>query len=364
VDAAGMLRAFIAEPFLVSKIEEHKQQLIRPCLSCNQLCLDSIFSGKGLGCVVNPFVGREGEPLKKREFGKKILVVGAGISGLGYAAMTAKENNVTVWEKSEDYGGVGNLVARIPYREDIADYIKYLYEKCRYLDVQFEWNHDADPDELRRVVRNGIYDKVIIAAGSFKKRLEYPTAEGACIMTAEECLSSDKLSGRRIVVIGSGYRAVQTAQYCLQTEKDGDRQLAFLQRYESTQTAFAKEAMGWQDASVTILSPAAVAGSGFGISTRWMMLSDIREQGVEIVTGAAIQRIEKDRVVYSLEDGSERELQEDLVVACEGWIKNGKFSCFPDPDIDEITVIGDAMRPMTIAGAVRESFDSAWSMSV
>jgi len=364
VDAAGMLRPFIADPYLVLKLENDRVEDIRPCLSCNQMCLDMIFSGKGLGCVVNPYAGIEGHILKMQEYGENILVIGAGISGMAYAAMAAQSNHVTIWEKTEVYGGIGRLIARIPYRGETENYIEYLYHQCCSKGVKFVWNRDADAEELKRLIKDGIFSRVIIAAGSSVKKLEYPIDAGVHVMTPEECMACRSPLGRRVVIIGSDYRTVQIAQYCLGAEREGDRELAFLKQYQPSHMDFAKRSMGWEDKSLTIIAPGRSVGAGFGKSTKWMMLSEIKKAGVIIEEQASVVRIEKEKVIFRKRDGSEHALPADLIVACDGWIKNGKFAGFPDSSTDKIVVIGDALKPTTISGAIRECSELAFTISV
>lgn len=66
------------------------------------------------------------------------------------------------------------------------------------------------------------------------------------------------------MVIGSGYKAVQTAQFCVDARKEGDREQRFLERFAPEQIALANNIMRWGKSSVTLLAPGGKAGGGFG----------------------------------------------------------------------------------------------------
>lgn len=393
-DMAGILRGLIAEPYLVKKYMEGRVKDIRPCLSCNQ-CLERIFSGVKLKCVVNPFVGKEayGEP--KRQKGQSILVIGAGISGMVYASLMADRNRVTIWEKSLNYGGSGNVVARIPNREEVENYLDYLFRRCIFQGVTFKWNKEGKRSEIKKLLERGRFDKVIIAAGSSLITSKYKIAGEAPVYLAEECILTNVPKGRNIVVLGSGYKAVQTAQYCVKAGKSGDEEQEFLSRYAPEYLKFANNIMNWGKNSVTLLSPDKKVGQGFGKSTRWMMLKDIKEMGVTIETEAKVKLIEKRQVIYTVGE-EEKVIPSDMVIISEGWEKNHDFTAEMPEDIlgttpktisksdctdqlamlekveerkelvlesmefaEKIQIIGDAKRPGRISEAVEDAYRAA-----
>ncbi|MDO4554856.1 MAG: FAD-dependent oxidoreductase [Lachnospiraceae bacterium] len=368
-DFAGMLRSLIAEPFLVKKYMAGKTDQIRPCLSCNQKCLDQIFSGKELACAVNPFAGKETAKKKTRE-NQKLLVIGAGISGMAYALLMADTNHVTVWEQEMTCGGTALAVKNIPNQEAVGAYIDYLYQQCILKEVHFCWKKKADTKQIKQFLLEGTYDRVIIAAGSRQKSFVENRLLAGCeiepgshMINSEECLKMKKLSGRQIVILGGSYKAVQTALYCKEALKTGDEEQAFLKRYAPEYVTFANNMMDWEESTVTLLSPDRQAGRGFGKSTRWMMLKEIKEKGVTVETDVSVKQILKDRIIYRAGE-EEKSIPADLVVLSEGWEKNQEFH-FDETDplekelADRITVIGDAKRPGRISEAVNDAFGAA-----
>ena len=331
-----------------------------------------------LGCAVNPYVGREGDDLQVRSTGKKILVVGAGVSGLAYAARMSSCNKVEIWEAGDNYGGSGKLVAKLPFRSDVGTYLNYLFRACIENHVKFCWGVKADAEKIVKVLKERRYDFVVIATGSRTRTDRYPRSPEARVISAEECIRLDLIRSSRIVVVGSGYKAVQTAQYC---RKGRDRFLErrkFLRNYDPASEKFATAVMKWDEESITLLSSTGKIGQGFGGSTKWMMLEKLKEDRVCVEKNAAVLRIEKEGVVYikTSEDGKkeERFLPADMVVMAEEWEK-GSLPCeltemlVPEDGVrllrdtsaisSKIAFIGDCRRLGRISEAVRDAFSAS-----
>lgn len=409
-DMAGILRGLIADPYLVKKYQEEREDAIRPCLSCNQECLDAIFSGGGIGCAVNPAVGREGELSCFGEAApRRLLVIGAGISGMVFSILAAQQGyEVTVWEKSSRYGGAGNAVAAIPNREAVQQYMDYLFRKCIRAGVKFCWHKEAMAEDLQEILAEGTrwekgragkpdmendagekpdkgFDKVIFASGAGWGPQVYEQSEDAKVYAAEECIRIVRregvLPGRNIVVIGSGYKAVQTAQFCAAAVKTGDKEQQFLERFAPEQVSFANNIMRWGKPTVTLLAPGGKAGGGFGKSTRWMMLKEIKEMGVKVETRAEVKQILAGRVIYA-QAGEEKTAPADMIVMAQGWKPgilpgggpgekkrspqpgqlSGREEAIPASFTKKVIVIGDAKKPGRISEAVNDAFHAAMTL--
>lgn len=368
-DMAGILRGFIADPYLVKKYAQGKEESIRPCLSCNQKCLDAIFSGGGIGCAINPTVGRErfdGETQVREE--KKILVIGAGISGMVFSILAAKKGySVHIWEKSSRYGGAGNIVAAIPNREAVQEYMDYLFRQCICTGVQFSWQKEATSRNLKKALKEG-FSRIIFASGAGWEPPVYEQAEDTRVYSVEDCIEivrkEGALPGRNIVVIGSGYKAVQTAQFCVEAIKEGEKEQNFLERFAPEQIVFANNIMKWGKPSVILLAPGGKAGGGFGKSTRWMMLREIKEKGVKVLTDTEVERLEGDKVIYR-QEGEEKIAPADMIVVAQGFLSGLPSGCMeeiPESFMEKVVIIGDAKKPGRISEAVNDAFHAAMTL--
>jgi len=89
-DMVALGRVLIADPDWPLKSKEGRPQEIRPCVGCMQGCMDKIFTGQPLCCLVNAEAGLEEErEIKPAEQPKKVMVVGSGPGGLEAARVAA-----------------------------------------------------------------------------------------------------------------------------------------------------------------------------------------------------------------------------------------------------------------------------------
>lgn len=109
-DAVEMTRAQLADSDLVAKVGRGERDRVRPCLLCNQTCQVRDARNPIITCVVEPSAGHETTdpvwttPTVHR---RRILVVGAGPTGLEAARMAASRGHeVTVVEAEDRTGGL------------------------------------------------------------------------------------------------------------------------------------------------------------------------------------------------------------------------------------------------------------------
>ena len=119
-DMVAMVRAHLADPFLVQKTREGRVREIVRCAGTNE-CMAAPAKGRQVTCVVNPSAGRErvwGEgTLQPATEPKRITVVGAGPAGMRVAGVAAKRgHDVTLVESAPRLGGHLDLLRRLPTR--------------------------------------------------------------------------------------------------------------------------------------------------------------------------------------------------------------------------------------------------------
>jgi len=129
VDMVGMTRAQIADPHMVIKIRDGKEDQIRQCVGANY-CIDRQYFGQDVLCIQNAATSREAtmpHTIEKAPNKRKVVVVGAGPAGLE-AARVARErgHDVVLFEKNEQVGGQIILAAKAPQREQMAGIIRWL----------------------------------------------------------------------------------------------------------------------------------------------------------------------------------------------------------------------------------------------
>jgi NADPH-dependent 2,4-dienoyl-CoA reductase/sulfur reductase-like enzyme len=164
LDMVGMTRAHMADPHIMRKILEGREDTIRPCVGGN-FCLDRIYAGGEAYCIHNPSTGREltlPHAIAPAPAKRKVLIVGAGPAGLEAARVSAERGHaVTVLEAAPKPGGQIRLTAVSPRRREMISIIDWRMARCEERGVQFRFNTLAD--EATVLAENP--DVVIIATG-------------------------------------------------------------------------------------------------------------------------------------------------------------------------------------------------------
>ncbi|MEI8325250.1 MAG: FAD-dependent oxidoreductase [Betaproteobacteria bacterium] len=120
LDMIGAARPSIADPFLPRKIEEGRVDDIRECIGCN-ICVSGDNTVTPIRCTQNPTMGEEWrkgwhpERIARKKSGAKVLIVGAGPTGLEAArALGQRGYEVHLAEARKALGGRVSLESRLP----------------------------------------------------------------------------------------------------------------------------------------------------------------------------------------------------------------------------------------------------------
>ena len=150
-DLVGMVRAQMADPYLVKKISENKVDDIRPCVGANY-CTDRIYVGGESLCTLNPATSRESSlphNINEATSRKKVVIVGAGPAGLEAARVCGlRGHQVTLFEKNKEVGGQINLAKRASWRGELAGVTTWLYEQVRKLNIDVRLGISAEIDDV------------------------------------------------------------------------------------------------------------------------------------------------------------------------------------------------------------------------
>ena len=205
LDMVGMTRAHMADPHIVRKIIEGREEDIRPCVGATY-CLDRIYEGGEALCIHNPSTGRElSQPhvIDRAEVPQRLVVVGAGPAGLEAARVGAERGHeVTLFEAAPDPGGQIRLTAQSPRRREMIGIVDWRMAQCAARDVTFRFNSYAEVEDVTALSP----EVVIVATGGLPQmRLYEQDAEQPLAVSSWDIISGDvKPAGKVLVYAESG----------------------------------------------------------------------------------------------------------------------------------------------------------------
>lgn len=167
-DMVGMMRAMLADPFMMQKAREGREQEITRCAGVYE-CGSRLFQNREVACMLNPVAGRERQwgagtlKMVPSHEARRIVVVGGGPAGMRTAAMAARRGHrVTLLEKQDVLGGHINLIKRLPTRGEWQTAIDNLARDLKSAGVDVRLNTTAAHGTLPSLAP----DTVICATGA------------------------------------------------------------------------------------------------------------------------------------------------------------------------------------------------------
>ncbi|MGQ0501423.1 MAG: oxidoreductase [Panacagrimonas sp.] len=321
-DMVSMARPMLADPHFARKLREQRADEINTCIACNQACLDFIFRDAVCSCLVNPFACHETklvvEPAPQR---KRVAVVGAGPAGLASALAAAQRGHaVTLFEAAAEVGGQFNLARRIPAKGEFGQTMRYYSAMLRRHGAEIRVNTRATAADLEG------FDEVVIATGVTPRQLDLPGIDHPKVVSYPDALTGARKVGARVAIIGMGGIGYDMAEFlCAEAVAPGERIVQFQKDWGID--PLNRGPGGLLPSGIPPLKPAREVtmlqrrssrpGNTLGLSTGWVLKSEITRYGVKQIVGANYERIDDQGLHYSV-DGQTRLLPVDTVVICAG----------------------------------------------
>jgi 2,4-dienoyl-CoA reductase-like NADH-dependent reductase (Old Yellow Enzyme family)/thioredoxin reductase len=322
-DMVAIGRGFIADPELAVKMKNEEYASINYCVACNQGCIDSVFMGQGLKCLVNPRAGYETtrniSPLSNK---RKVLVIGAGPAGLE-AAIIAKRrgHDVLVLDESDKIGGKLGLAATPPEKDSFLKFRDYLNGQMTALGIPLKQKEVTCADDVREFNA----DVIIVAVGATNTAPPFPIAEGAQVVMAEDVLAGKADVGKTVAVIGGGLVGAETAKY-----------------------------LCTQNKNVHIVEMLDRVGKEYGPTFMSHNLAFLAKNGVISHVSSKVVAVEKGKVI--LENDT---ILADSVIIAVGYQPNTTLAAELKSICPAVYTIGDAKAPRRILDAISEGFEIA-----
>ena len=326
-DLVSMARPMLADPDLVIKAAQGREDEINTCIGCNQACLDHTFSGRQqVSCLVNPRACNETllkylpTPAQRR-----IAVVGAGPAGLSYATVAAQRGHrVTLIDSADEIGGQFNLAKRIPGKEEFYETLRYYRRMIDVLGIELRLKTRASAQALKA---EG-FDEVVVATGIAPRKPEIGGIDHPMVVPYIDAILGRKPIGKRVAILGAGGIGFDVAELVSHEGVSGATDVEVFAREWGID--FVNHPRGGVTGVTPVVAKADRTvylmqrktdplGKSLGRTTGWTHRMTLNRRGVQMINGVEYQRID-DAGLHALVMGQPRLFEVDTVIICAGQI--------------------------------------------
>ena len=218
LDAIAIARQNLVDPDWIVKIQEGREDEIKPCIRCHNGCFnfakykgtaniqgleDSLHLGR---CALTPSTMQHNRyKIVPTKHPKKVAIIGAGIGGVE-AALVLKQrgHKPVIFEKTDRIGGLFLTASAMSFKENDKALITW-YEnevKKQGLDIRF----NTEINDLGTV--RG-FDEIIVATGAVPRKMVIPGFEKC--LTFTQLLREKYPVGDKVLFFGGGQSACEAA---------------------------------------------------------------------------------------------------------------------------------------------------------
>jgi len=318
----SMARPFLADPEIIKKAIEGREEEINTCIGCNQACLDHVFKQKTASCLVNPRACHETilnyTPTSSP---KTIAVVGAGPAGLSAATVAGKRGHkVTLFEAQTEIGGQFNIAKLIPGKEEFYETLRYYQNEIKLHGIELKLNSKATAKELDQ------FDEVIISTGIKPRQIKLEGIENKNVLDYESVLKNGKPVGKKVAIIGAGGIGFDVAEFLSHqgTSPSLDTDL-FLKEWgidgtNSVRGGLLKPNPHPSPREITMLQRSdSKVGKGLGKTTGWIHRQSLKMKKVTMLNGVSYNKID-DKGIHITINEKQQLIEADTTVVCAGQV--------------------------------------------
>ena len=344
-DYVLMARSGLADPEIIKKAKEGREEDIRPCLRCCY-CIDhgrrkAKTTGKELKmadevtldrrCAVNPLFcqGATKKRIPLPERSKNVAVIGGGVAGM-QAALSAADrgHHVVLYEKTDKLGGQALLSDVMWFKKEMKLFHEYLENQVRKNpNIYIMFNTEAD----FQMISDSDPDAVIVAVGAEQVVPNIPGVEKA-IMSFDVFGHEDRL-GKRVVIVGGGSVGCELSIHL--------------------------SGLGHE---CTVIELTNFLAGNAQLTPRMSILEHMEKNNVQSFLNTQVVAIEDNGVTIEDAQGQRSFVEADSVIISVGTrAKAALRDSFKDVAFDVINV-GDCLKASDIVNAVETGFDAGLTL--
>ena len=364
-DMVMLGRPLLADPQWPRKAFSGEVGSIRPCIGCQEGCINEFVKGGHPQCAVNPRCAFECEipaQVHKAKRSKKVAVVGAGPAGItATGELLNRGHRVDLYDR-DVLGGMLIPGSRPKIKYELKNYLEYLGNMVDAYGENHDFNFIPGTDVDVEYLREKDYDVVLVCTGTIQVPPPIKGIHNENVFFGIDVLNDPSLlkGAKDIVVIGGGVVGCETAYFL---------------RYELGKKVKVVEMMDHFMADVCT-------------ANRGHLIHYLELGGVELMNMTKVISIEKDGVRVSRnmsdkkpdpyvtwtpllpehvhnplapkikEDYREQIIKADAVVISTGVRSDNSlfYKCLEHRVAKEVYNIGDSKKPSNVLEAVKSAF--------
>ena len=332
LDGAGFARAFLADQQWIVKLQEDREDDIRPCILCHNGCFnmchykgvpndqelsDSLHLAR---CAVNAETMQWNKHyIRKTDKPKTVHIIGGGIGGMEAArVLKLRGHNPVIHEKTGELGGAFIAASAESYKGKLRDLLAWYRRQMMQLGIEVHLN-----DEVKDLA--AFKDApVIVATGATPRLLRRVPGYEKMIEACQYLRGT--ATGETVAVIGGGLTGSEIAyELALQGKKP-----VIVEMKDD------------------LVSQKGVCLANSSYLREWFALHK-----VPVYLETTLKEVRDGSILCTAKDGSEIEIPCDSVISCAGYISA------PLPEAGKAQLVGDCRQVGNLRSVVWGAYEAA-----